>query len=384
MFVLFAFAIIVSAQFVNAGHKSGGDYGFDDGFYEQSRPEIIGESDRVKSCPRGFTNNGKQCIKVLKTEPAVRCPQGFIRSVDKEDICAKYFDKIYECPAEYMREKGMCQRTKQAEPLIQCPPGFGIMGDSRSCFRTVPLPKKVFCPPGTAQRHDVCLRTIGIPPRFVCPTGFLPAENGLCQIVEEYDCSPVTYSTGKESYDFYKHHKKLRLLGEKKKHSYTNSKEVPPTETEFVSSKTCTRIRTEGAVKLCPEHSLHKGNECLIEEEVPLIEKPGGFTEEVIPALFVCPDGHQQASSTGYFKCLMIEEAPLVGFCPLGTEEAHNGCARFRPLVLFCPPEYVMEGGVCLRTIVAPPLVEFEVTFQCVGKDCDQAVAFGGHKHHKK
>lgn len=207
----------------------------------------------------------------------------------------------------------MCARTKQAEPLVQCPPGFAIMSDGRQCSHNVPLPPKLFCPPGTAQRHNICLRRVAVPPQFVCAPGFLAVEDGLCRIVEEYDCSPTVYSNGKESFDAGHKHKKLRLLAEKKKHAYQTGKEVVPTDDEFVSSKTCTRVRTEGATKICPKGSQYHGKECVVDEEVPMLEKPGGFREEVVGAQFVCPDGQRQSSNVGYFKCLLTEELPLAG-----------------------------------------------------------------------
>lgn len=106
-FVYIVLIAVAALSFASAGHHSGDDYGVDNNevLYERTSPEVVAESDRVKTCPHGFAYHGKECTQVLKAEPSAHCPPGYIRSVDREDICAKYYDKVFECPVEFVREK---------------------------------------------------------------------------------------------------------------------------------------------------------------------------------------------------------------------------------------------------------------------------------------
>lgn len=260
---------------------------------------------------------------------------------------------------------------------MQCPEGFTITSDGRQCSRAVALPNMFFCPPGAVQRGDVCIVKVPVAAELVCPPGFIRTGDKQCIFEETFDCTPQTH----EHADSHKHHKKLRLLGEKKKHTVVVSKEIAPIEKESVIQKTCKRVRTEGARLICPRGAHLRGKECFVEEEIPFHEKKGGFREEVVKAMFVCPEGHAP-SSIGRFQCLVVEEAPVHGFCPHNTEDVGNRCAKFAHLLLRCPSGHKLEDGICVKTILASPIVEFNVTFKCVGKDCDDQTA--SSKHHKK
>lgn len=383
-------AIAVQAY---AGHHHGGVHEDFVGkeILTSSRPEAIDESERSKTCPHGFKKVGKQCAQTVTTKPTVHCPTGTVRSVDDEDVCAKFFDKVHQCPSEFVREKGICVRTRQTDALVQCPQHFTLTSDGHECSRAVALPKVLFCPPGTVQRGEGCVRKVPVAPEIVCPPGFT-LEDKQCRIVETFDCTPNRVHIGKEEHVESSHHHHgghhLRLLGEhggKKHHStpvsFVGGKEVAPTDEQFVVQKTCKRVRTEGARKVCPKGARLHGKECIAEEEVGFQEKNGGMREEVVRAKYVCPEGHYPSASVGRFHCLIKEEVAVHGFCPDGSENVGDKCAKFRPLIFRCPSSYALDDGMCVKTVIAPPIVEFSVTFKCTGKDCDHKSHDGGVHH---
>lgn len=370
----FVVAVAVAAGFATGGHHHAkkSAHGTEVLFQEKSA-SAVEESDAVQSCPHGFKMHGKQCIKFLTAEPVGHCPAGF-KSFDGSS-CVAHVEKVFQCPKDSVQVNGACVRSIAIDAVVECPHGFKLASNGHECFRHLPNPKRFFCPPQTVKRGDVCIRRVVQQPEHECPIGYTKTEDKRCKVVETFDCS----SHGAAGQPSHKHHKHLlRQLGAKK-HSVV-SKEAPPVEKQHVVSQVCEKLRIVPARKVCPHGSVLNNKECSFDKEFPLVEKSMPKIEEVVKARFVCPEGHLASARLGRntLQCVIKEDAPIRGFCPDHSEPHEGKCAIFSPTLFTCPESFaVKDGHECVKQVIAPATVEYNVRFKCQGKNCDSR-----HKSH--
>lgn len=333
-------------------------------------PHPINESDRKKQCPAGFEFVGKQCAKTLTAEPNTVCPHGTTLA---DGRCAKYVGKLSECPPSFQASKGTCVKTLTSEPEVFCPEGFTLSGKD-SCVRKVAQPDKKVCPAGSVAKGDDCVTTGVAPPDFVCPSGYTLIGR-KCQREEIFDCTPARTlpNPGKEADQVLTTGSHFRREGKGKGDTtHYTLPEAAPTVEEYVVQKTCKRVITEPARRICPNGGLLDGKLCRVENRVDHIFKKGGFRDEFIPILRQCPLGYTQIDKSGI--CEATEEALPAFYCPGNTIDLGQRCAIYNQPRTECPAGFTLEGKVCVKTIFAAPIVEYTVTYSCTGKDC-------GHQH---
>lgn len=138
---------------------------------------------------------------------------------------------------------------------------------------------------------------------------------------------------------------------------------------DYVVQSTCSRIRRVAAHPVCDEGVLD-GDICAIDEQVSSVEIPGAVKEESIAAVPQCPENYSPISQDDDL-CAIVDDVPIIFYCPSGTVELDDRCLQSVSPNTVCHDGFALEGDVCVQTQFTEPVVEFTVTYSCVGKNCE-------------
>lgn len=140
---------------------------------------------------------------------------------------------------------------------------------------------------------------------------------------------------------------------------------------DYVVQSTCSRSRLVAAQKVCKQGVLD-GKVCAFDEQVSAISTYGGVVEDHMPALAECPPSYSP-SATDSTSCSAVDEVPVTFYCPAGSHDLGDRCAQQTTPRQVCNTGFALEDNACVQTQLADPVVEFTVTYTCVGKNCEDA-----------
>lgn len=150
-------------------------------------PSVLERSSTTLSCPVGYDNFGKQCVKTITESPELRCSGGF--SLAETLQCVRDISRISECPTGFEVEAGLCRRRQYAAVVSVCPAGYLINSEGARCSRAITLPSTRACPAGSIQKGDLCVIESTVASEYACPEGF-NLDGNQCNIEEVYNCTP--------------------------------------------------------------------------------------------------------------------------------------------------------------------------------------------------
>lgn len=235
-----------------------------------------------------------------------------IREIIKEQSCPSGMDLVgdqcvgnevcppnYVCPPSTVMTNGECLAFSR--PRIDCPDRFDLR-DGR-CVSSEVLPAQFTCrnPEETLDSTGMgCVSEIPQPP--ICPPGFR-MTNGEC----------------------------IQVL--------PSSLQCPPGYTISVGSRQCVKTVTFPASIVCPDGSTLNPDtqKCVVIKQAP----------PRCPREFVFDNVSQSC----------VKRVPQVhGDCPVGFHSIANSCEKIDryPAEHFCPPDYTMENGSCVKLIPVP------------------------------
>jgi hypothetical protein len=330
-------------------------------------PRPIGESDKKKQCPPGFEFQGKQCAKTLTAPPQVTCPAG-TTMVDGK--CVKYVGKFSECPVGFKSSKGICIKETFSSAEYDCPEGFILTGKN-TCSRKRTLPDKKICPVGSVQRGDNCVVISMGPTQLTCPEQYI-LQGTKCRREETFDCTPERQPEApqKNIVEESKASHVQRQIHGKEILRYTLPQAAPTVE-EYVISEICKRVTTEPARHICGPNSILDGKVCRVETNVDYMVKTGGLVDEFAPIQQHCPQGFVQTEKPDVCKAT-TEMTPELR-CPHHTVDLGSRCGIYSNTRTHCPQGFSLEGDTCIKITFAAPIVEYTVTYECTGKNCEHS-----------
>lgn len=395
-----------------------------------SPPSEISRTPTSKRCPEGFESLGKECVRVVTIPSSRSCSPGAELTLD--DNCATYIPKTATCDVGFEQIGNRCEHFESIPSRMACPAGYTLT-DAGCVPPPTELPPSEECPAGSVRRGDLCLRDEEREPELACPPRYT-LEGKKCRIEELYNCTPprpenptaaaaeepVVFSavpvanggylaggnsrsaapTTATSSSAASYNAAASYAGRASSAGRTIvatpslgvvfvpgserrnwrrmqailGKEVEEGNLDYVLQATCKRIRTIAAEKICPQGVLN-GKLCRIEVEVPPILVPPfvfsrGFDDGSIPPEPDCPQGYSLLSRT---ECTLEELRGVAYVCPERASDVGDRCAMYARAVPTCPQEFVLENeATCVRTLHAPVIQEYSVTFSCTGKECPQ------------
>lgn len=217
-------------------------------------------------CHKGFTFDGKQCVKEVTVTPEYSCPPG---TTPMKDKCATFVAEkpVLRCPDKYSLDSmGLCRISDKRPADFVCPKGYAADRQTGDCIRSATVKVSTLCERGELRKGE-CVQSQTIPPELSCaPGGALTPEG--CVFIE------TTQPSQRCPREF-----KMDAHGKCVTTDVVQPEYVcPPGFTRSTSKKaSCERFLSSPAALKCPAGYEPSGKNCM---------KP-----TIIEAIASCPEG---------------------------------------------------------------------------------------------
>lgn len=341
-----------------------------------------------EACPAGSTVRGETCVIQHESAPVIECPEGF-NLVEKECIREEAFD----CTPRSGIPNPMSLVGKELEPEL---PTSGELGATEIPIVEVPEPSSTL--PPEELPPTITFSTTSLVSPTPIPSTVTSSRGAGGEVVSIASGQNHYFTNGKGA------RRRLQGIGHVSTTTsvsqighYPNNNRLVRTSTtsiynpqattvthpqattvthplrtatvDYVVESTCKRMRVQPADKVCPNGAL-EGKMCQSEQVVAPVIVPGGIVEELAAPYTTCPAGYS-ADLTNPDLCTVEDEVTPTFYCPAGSVDEGERCAVRSPSRATCDAGFALEGDVCAETEFVQPLVEFTVTYACVGKECE-------------
>lgn len=219
------------------------------------------------TCPKGYSVNGKTCLKIEYADISYTCPRG----------------TSLEQPATttLLETSPQCISFRQTLPNYVCPDGYTTTRDKR-CERVTQFPARLECDPGANLVDQECKKIVHYDVSFACPRGS-KLEGSRCVALSKEPLVPRCPDDRKLEFD----------------------RDRP----------VCKRIDTESPLIRCPPGYI----------ESPVVRKgPAASTGDLSSSSLLSATHIYEAT-----ECVRYDKQPLVLECAKGYKaEPGTGCTR--------------------------------------------------------